>query len=107
MYQKIRLLGIGSSGRATLVRKKPDDRDQLFVMKEISISMLQPVEQAQARQEAQLLSTLHHRNVVKFVESFETNRSIVIITEYESGGDLHSFISSRSALIPETTIWKW
>lgn len=52
------------------------------VLKEISVSEINPNETVQATLEAQLLSTLDHPAIVKFYASFVERENFCIITEY-------------------------
>ena len=66
---KVRELGRGSYGCATLVKLASDPR-QLLVVKEIRISHLSPEQRAVTEKEAHVLSKMHHSNIVSYVESF-------------------------------------
>lgn len=45
--------------------------------------------------ETQLMKTLNHSNVLKMYETFETDKYLMIVLEYISGGDLLSFLRKR------------
>lgn len=67
-YQKVRLLGEGSYGRAVLVRDKTDS--QLFVIKEVDLSKNSNREDA--LKEVKFMSVLcKHPNIVLLREWFE------------------------------------
>lgn len=48
--------------------------------------------------ETMILSSMHHRNVVKIYETFETQRYYMISMEYISCGDLLSYVRKRTKL---------
>ncbi|XP_049622046.1 serine/threonine-protein kinase Nek11 [Suncus etruscus] len=76
-------LGSGSFGTVYLVvDKKAKPGEELKVLKEISVSEINPNETVQATLEAQLLSTLDHPAIVKFYASFVERENFCIITEY-------------------------
>jgi NIMA (never in mitosis gene a)-related kinase 1/4/5 len=93
-YKRIKLLGKGGFGSAILVEKRDGGRQQL-VLKEV---LLQPgaghakaVEDA--KREASFLKSLHHPNIVSFIDTFAENGNLYIVMEYADGGDLHQRIS--------------
>ncbi|KAM6104137.1 serine/threonine-protein kinase Nek11 isoform 4-T5 [Theristicus caerulescens] len=88
-YTIQRKLGNGSFGSVYLVSdRKAKQREELKVLKEISVGDLKPNETVEANLEAQLLSRLDHPAIVKFYASFVERDSFCIITEYCEGGDL-------------------
>ncbi|NWX24758.1 NEK11 kinase, partial [Aegotheles bennettii] len=88
-YTIQRKLGSGSFGSVYLVSdRKAKQREELKVLKEISVGDLKPNETVEANLEAQLLSKLDHPAIVKFYASFVERNSFCIITEYCEGGDL-------------------
>lgn len=52
--------------------------------------------------ETQLMKTLNHPNVLQMYETFETEKYLMIATEYISGGDLLSLLKKRSRLSEPT-----
>lgn len=48
--------------------------------------------------ETQLMKTLNHQNVLKMYESFETNKYLMIVSEFIPGGDLLNFVRKRTKL---------
>jgi serine/threonine protein kinase len=102
-YTKVKVLGKGSFGSATLVKRKTDG--QLFVVKEVNISRMGTKEREEARNEVKILSKLSHPNIVRFVEHIERKGVLFIIMEYADGGDLHQKIKAqRNTRMKESTI---
>ena len=61
-YERIRMLGKGSYGKAWLVQDR-NSREH-FVIKEIRVQNQKEMDEALA--EAEVLSKLHHINIIKF-----------------------------------------
>ena len=41
------------------------------------------------------MRSINHKNVVKIYETFETEKYLMIVLEYASGGDLLTFLRKR------------
>jgi len=97
-YKRIRVLGKGGFGSAILVEKRHGGgggSQQQLVLKEV---LLQPgaghakaIEDA--KREASFLKSLHHPNIVSFIDSFAENGNLYIVMEFADGGDLHQRIT--------------
>jgi NIMA (never in mitosis gene a)-related kinase len=68
-------------------------------------------EKEEVKEEARILSTLDHPNIIKLMDdSFIESGSLHIVTEYADQGDLYKVISAKAKLrelIPEETILNW
>ncbi|KAH9090803.1 hypothetical protein Ae201684P_006208 [Aphanomyces euteiches] len=86
-YDKIRELGRGSHGEAILVQHQTTK--ELAVAKSIRIGR----DDSQAVEEAQLLQSLNHPNIIRFIRIVhEPNARLSwLIMEYADGGDLSAF----------------
>mmetsp|Transcript_105932 Transcript_105932/g.316365 ORF Transcript_105932/g.316365 Transcript_105932/m.316365 type:complete len:506 (-) Transcript_105932:129-1646(-) len=106
-YQRIKVLGKGSFGKAYLV--KNTEADELCVVKQMETSMMDPKERNEAVKEAMLLKRMDHRNIVRFQEVFMTRKGrLCIVMSYADGGDVHMEIKRREGkLIPEGQILEW
>ena len=79
-----------------------------MVIKEVFLSRLSVSARAEALKEAEQLRQLHHSNIVAYVEHFEVNSALYIVTEYAEGGTLASFITAQSDTpIDESTILRY
>ncbi|ETI56754.1 NEK protein kinase [Phytophthora nicotianae P10297] len=87
-YETLAVLGTGQFGNVVLVRRKSDRK--LFAAK-IPHGEDNAARQA-ARQEAQLLMTLQHVNIIQFVELVDKDSQLALVMEYASGGDLEAFL---------------
>ena len=89
-YEIIERIGVGSYGRVYKVFKNK----KYYVLKEIPLNLSSAAEKINSVQnEANILSSLNNKYVVKFYESFKKNNNIYIIMEYCDCGDLCSFLN--------------
>lgn len=83
---------IGELGRGTygVVYKVISNIDKcVYVMKKINIKHVKQKHQAEALKEAQILSKVHHNNIIRYYNSFVEENHLYIIMEFAEGGDLH------------------
>ncbi|ORC84174.1 putative NIMA-related kinase [Trypanosoma theileri] len=92
-YVQVRVLGKGSFGSAWLVQRR-SDKVQL-VAKEVRLAGMKPAERESAKHEIDVLRTLNHPNITRYVDHYEHHGSLFIVMEYANGGDLYSKIKSR------------
>ncbi|KAG8345730.1 putative protein kinase [Trypanosoma vivax] len=107
-YTKVRSVGKGNMGSCVLARNNEDGR--LYVIKQVDLTKMNKKERQQSLNEALLLKSLHHPNVIHYVDSFLSNRSdhICIVMEYADSGDLSSRIKkSYGVNFRETQIVDW
>ena len=103
-------IGVGSYGRVYKVFKK----NIYYVLKEIPLNSSNAAEKINSVQnEAEILSSLNNKYVVKFYESFKMNQNIYILMEYCDNGDLCTFLSkikktrkSDNYYLDEDFVWK-
>jgi len=106
-YQRQKVLGKGSFGKAYLVRNT--EEDELCVVKQMETSAMEPKERNEAVKEAMLLKKMDHPNIIRFKEVFITRKHrLCIVMDYADGGDVHMKIKSREGvLLPEEQILEW
>jgi len=106
-YQRIKVLGKGSFGKAYLV--KNTKADELCVVKQMETSAMDPKERNEAVKEAMLLKKMDHPNIVRFQEVFMTRKGrLCIVMDYADGGDVHQEIKRREGkLIEEARVLEW
>jgi NIMA (never in mitosis gene a)-related kinase len=103
-------IGVGSYGRVYKVYKNK----MYYVLKEIPLNLSTAAEKINSVQnEAQILSSLNNKYVVKFYESFKMNNNIYILMEYCDNGDLCSFLNKvkksrkdENYFLDEDFVWK-
>jgi len=105
--KKERQLGGGAFGRAFLVRDSQQSNAQM-VLKEIDVCQMPKSEREAAWQEARLLGSLHHPNVVRSYEHFQRQSKLCILMDFCSGGDLEQILKAQNGqLLPESTVLDW
>ena len=102
-YELVKLLGKGSYGRVDLAKKK--QTGELVAIKKIKFGTMTVQERKKSLEEATLLSTLHHPNIVGYHESFQERNSLYIVMEYIDWGDLEKKIEQRGmSHLPEKEV---
>jgi NIMA (never in mitosis gene a)-related kinase len=101
-FEKIRILGRGAYGIATLYRRKEDE--ELVVVKEINLSDLKPKDRGLASNEMKVLSLFDHPNVIGYFDSSELDGVVRIEMEYADGGNLSQWIARQKTKIPERRV---
>jgi len=106
-YQRVKIIGKGSFGKAYLVKNTVDDC--LCVVKQMETGMMDAQARNDAVQEALFLKKMEHPNIIKFHEVFMTKKGrLCIVMEYADGGDVHSEIKKQEGkLLPEARILSW
>ena len=72
-YRRVRKFGNCTSGQCFLVHN--DEDNKLYVLKTYDMSAMTPPERTAVTNEARVMSSLDHPNVVKFTESFMSKDS--------------------------------
>lgn len=99
-YRIVRHLGTGGMGSVYLAVNTNIDQ-------QVAIKILRPEvarnEELRARfkQEAELLCSLDHPGIVKFLNYVETTEGVFLIMEYVKGTTLENFINKKNGLIVE------
>ena len=109
-YEVIERIGVGSYGRVYKVLKNK----KYYVLKEIPLNLSSAAEKINSVQnEADILSSLNNKYVVKFYKSFKKNQNIYIIMEYCDNGDLCTFLNrikkerkSNDYYLEEDFVWR-
>ena len=108
-YTIIERIGVGSYGRIYKVKKD----NKIYVLKEIPINKNVDNEKLESvKNEAEILSSLTNKNIVKYYESFQMEQNIYIVMEYCEKGDLCTYMSERQKnkksnyYFNEDFIWK-
>ncbi|XP_075930338.1 uncharacterized protein LOC116952319 isoform X2 [Petromyzon marinus] len=107
-YRRIRLVGKGSYGEVHLVQCLGERSKKQFVIKHLSLASASARERKAAEQEANLLSSLRHPNIVTYRESWEEGGCLHIVMGFCEGGDLyHRLRQQNGQLLPEPQIVQW
>ena len=106
-YRIKKLLGKGTYALAYLVEKALQESTQNYVIKQIPLENLSPLEKEEVKEEANLLSQIKSNYVVKYYDSFEENNCLNIVMEYCEGGDLEHLLKQRNKIpLNDNFIWK-
>ena len=99
-YNRVRVIGKGSYGEVWLVKHRQDKKQ--YVLKKIDLSTSSTKERESAEQEAKLLSTLKHPNIVAYKDSFESKDGFLYIAMgFCEGGDLYERLKRQNGLFLE------
>eukprot|EP00605_Chrysophyceae_sp_TOSAG23-4_P002551 GSChrysophyteH1.ASY1.ANO1.2816.1 assembled CDS len=98
-FELVRVIGKGSFGKVTLVRKKTDAK--LFAMKVLAKQNIIKRKQVEhTRTERSVLGKLNHPFIVKLHYAFQTEAKLYFVLDYAAGGELF-FHLSRMKKFPE------
>lgn len=99
------ILGSGSFGIAWLVK---NNKREKCVIKEVSMPVLKVKDKEAAINEVKILSTLRHKNIVRYKEAFIHEKNLCICMEYADDGDLASKIKQQAGkLFLELKVIDW
>ncbi|KAJ3189597.1 Serine/threonine-protein kinase Nek1, partial [Irineochytrium annulatum] len=107
------ILGAGGSGSVRRCRRQyamsgrwPHHDPKEYAAKIISFKNAGALERESALEEVRLLRSVPaHANVITFVDAFEFQDRLFIITDYCEGGDLHRYLRSLRENLDERDIW--
>jgi len=99
-YQIIRQIGSGGMGQVFLARNK--NIEQYVAIKVLHPRFAgNPILRQKFKQEAVLLSSLNHPNIVRFLNYVENEYGVFLIMEFVDGMTLEDFITKKNGLIVE------
>lgn len=99
-YRVLRLLGSGGMGSVYLAANT--NIDQQVAIKALKPEVANNVAlRARFKQEAELLCSLDHPGIVKFLNYVESNDGVFLIMEYVKGVTLEDYIKKKNGLIVE------
>lgn len=100
-FDLVRVIGKGSFGKVTLVRKKTTN--QLYAMKVLSKPNIVKRKQVEhTKTERRVLGTINHPFIVRLHYAFQSEDKLYFVLDYASGGELF-FHLSRMKRFPEPT----
>lgn len=82
-YHILELIGEGSFGKVYKGRRKYTG--QIVAMKFIPKTGRSEKELANLRREIEIMRSLHHINIVEMVDSYETDKEVVAVTDFAEG----------------------
>uniref|UniRef100_A0AC35UHH6 Protein kinase domain-containing protein n=1 Tax=Rhabditophanes sp. KR3021 TaxID=114890 RepID=A0AC35UHH6_9BILA len=101
-YELIKKVGSGAFGSAILYKRKLDDT--LVIIKEIDMNGISQREREQALQEVFLLSSLDHKHVISYYDSFHEDGILMIEMEYAEGGTLSQYLMLQDEYLDEKIV---
>jgi len=107
-YTNVRPIGSGSYGDCSLVERAQDG--QFYVLKEIKIEGLSDQDKAKSFDEVQLvLRTVEkHPYIVRYCEAWNSRKSLFLVMEWCSGGDLKEKIEQQEGkLFSQSQTMDW
>ncbi len=107
-FEILEQLGKGSYGTVYRVRRLADQR--FYVLKQISMGPLTPLQQRECVSEVSLLASLDSPHIVRYYDSFLDKDALNIIMELCEMGDVHQLLKRQSATAPpsflsENQLW--
>uniref|UniRef100_A0A146KL47 non-specific serine/threonine protein kinase n=1 Tax=Lygus hesperus TaxID=30085 RepID=A0A146KL47_LYGHE len=102
-YTKLHMVTQGGYGT---IYKATSSRGVQVVLKEVILANQEEEEVQVTRKEAQLLSSLSHPHIIRYVDHWETPDLLTIAMEYAEGGSLEKVISKRESHFEETEALK-
>jgi serine/threonine protein kinase len=104
-YECIREIGKGAFGCALLCRDVHTNTH--VIIKQVDLASQSPSLQCRSTQEAKVLQSLNHPNVISYIDSFMSGTVLCIVMEYAVGGDLWQRIRSAHSPFPESQVIQW
>ncbi len=106
VYDEMHILGRGAHADCRLALRRSDNR--LVVIKKFSLTMNELEEKARsdAIQEIDILSSLSHDNIVKFLDTYVNDDRLNIVMEYADGGNIYDYLKGRKEMLDEGEVWE-
>jgi len=101
-YQKVKMVGKGSFGSASLVKRASDK--QLLIAKEMALSNMSSRDLQYVKAEIECLAACNHFAIVGFNESVAVDDKMIIIMEFADAGDLNMQIKDRAKNSPQDNL---
>ncbi|NXN33241.1 STK36 kinase, partial [Nycticryphes semicollaris] len=99
-YHVLEMIGEGSFGRVYKGRRKHSA--QVVALKFIPKVGRSEKELKNLQREIEIMRGLHHPNIIQMLDSFETNKEVVVVTEYAEG-ELFQILEDEGSL-PEDQV---
>ena len=109
-FEIIKELGKGAFGSVCKVKRKACGN--IYAMKRVKISQLNPKERDNALNEVRILASLTHTNIIGYKQAFfdEDSKTLNIVMELADDGDLESKIQGHiksKTNMPESAVWSY
>uniref|UniRef100_H0WZM2 non-specific serine/threonine protein kinase n=1 Tax=Otolemur garnettii TaxID=30611 RepID=H0WZM2_OTOGA len=95
-FELLKVLGQGSFGKVSLVRKKTGpDAGQLYAMKVLKKASLKVQDRVRTKVERDILVEVNHPFIVKLHYAFQTEGKLYLILDFLRGGDVFTRLSKK------------
>jgi NIMA (never in mitosis gene a)-related kinase len=107
-YDVVKPIGKGKFAVVYRAQRKSDG--QLVAIKKIAIDAMDQKARDKTLKEVRLLQSVHHPNIIEYMDSFIEGDELIIVFEWAAAGDLKRQIrkaQERKARFDERVIWKY
>nr|AAQ22502.1 LP05937p [Drosophila melanogaster] len=99
-FDIIKKLGQGTYGKVQLgINKETGQEVAIKTIKKCKIEA--EADLVRIRREVQIMSSVHHPNIIHIYEVFENREKMVLVMEFAAGGELYDYLSERKVLTEE------
>ncbi|NXE21908.1 MARK1 kinase, partial [Ardeotis kori] len=95
-YRLLKILGKGSFGKVKLARHVLTGRE--VAVKIIDKTQLNPTSLQKLSREVRIMKILNHPNIVKLFEVIETEKTLYLVMEYASGGEVFDYLVAHGRM---------
>nr|XP_017036851.1 serine-rich adhesin for platelets isoform X3 [Drosophila kikkawai] len=96
-FDIIKKLGQGTYGKVQLgINKETGQEVAIKTIKKCKIEA--EADLVRIRREVQIMSSVHHPNIIHIYEVFENREKMVLVMEFAAGGELYDYLSERKVL---------
>ncbi|KAL7302382.1 hypothetical protein TKK_0005041 [Trichogramma kaykai] len=96
-FSIIKKLGQGTYGKVQLgINKETGQEVAIKTIKKCKIET--EADLVRIRREIQIMSSVHHPNIIHIYEVFENREKMVLVMEYAAGGELYDYLSEHKVL---------
>ncbi|XP_072906892.1 serine/threonine-protein kinase MARK1 isoform X14 [Hemitrygon akajei] len=95
-YRLLKTIGKGNFAKVKLARHVPTGRE--VAVKIIDKTQLNPTSLQKLFREVRIMKILNHPNIVKLFEVIETEKTLYLIMEYASGGEVFDYLVAHGRM---------
>ncbi|KXJ28678.1 Serine/threonine-protein kinase Nek1 [Exaiptasia diaphana] len=104
-YNKLTMIGKGTFGSVWLVESRASGSK--YAVKELSVRTMSDTDRHLALNEVKILSTLKHKNIIRYKDALQEGINFYIVMEFAEGGDLYTRIKQSKGLFQQEQILDW
>uniref|UniRef100_A0A3B3WD99 non-specific serine/threonine protein kinase n=1 Tax=Poecilia mexicana TaxID=48701 RepID=A0A3B3WD99_9TELE len=95
-YRLLKTIGKGNFAKVKLARHIPTGRE--VAIKIIDKTQLNPTSLQKLLREVRIMKILNHPNIVKLFEVIETEKTLYLVMEYASGGEVFDYLVAHGRM---------